>query len=335
MEFLRLAAKYISRQRVRTILTMFAVAISIAALFSILSYTKGFEKRIGRELHRVGIDFMIVPVGCPYEVASLILSGVVTTKVYDESIVPLIRKTEGIELASPMLAARLPNPIKERVDIVYGYEMDYIKKIKPEWKINGKIPSGFVSDDVIVGSELTEKDGLKIGDKMEYPNIGKTFTVVGILEKTASNDDAFIFTHLKVAQEVLIKTAKLPVQKSTDPLSCCNLIGYIFPEPITGVAVKLKDPALFEQVADKLNKNLPGIQIVTISQIMQRLADLAASARVLSLAIVAIALLISAGGVMNSILMAVFERIPEIGIMRAIGASKADIFRIVIEESIL
>ncbi|MBI5188187.1 MAG: FtsX-like permease family protein [Nitrospirae bacterium] len=38
---------------------------------------------------------------------------------------------------------------------------------------------------------------------------------------------------------------------------------------------------------------------------------------------------------MNSILMAVFERIPEIGIMRAIGASKADIFRIVIEESIL
>lgn len=335
MEFLKLAAKYISRQRIRTILTIAAVAVSIATLFSIISYTKGFEKRIGRELHRVGIDFIIVPVGCPYEVASLILSGVVTTKVYDESIVPLIRKSEGIEFASPMLAARLPNPIKDRVDIVYGYEMDYIKKIKPEWKINGEIPSGFVSDRVIIGSELAEKDGLKIGDKMEYPNIGKTFTVAGILEKTSSNDDAFIFMSLKKAQEVLIKTANLPVQKSTDPLSCCNLIDYIFPEPITGVAVKLKNPALFEEITERLNKNLPGIQIVTISQIMQRLADLAASARVLSLAIVAIALLISAGGVMNSILMAVFERIPEIGIMRAIGASRADIFRIVIEESII
>ena len=335
MEFLRLAAKYISRQRIRTILTIFAVAVSIAALFSILSYARGFEKRIDKELQRAGIDLIIVPVGCPHEVASLILSGVVATTVFDESIVPLIRNTEGIELASPILATQLPNPIKGRLDIIYGYEMDYLKKIKPEWKIDGEIPSGSISDKVIIGSELAKKDGLKIGDKMEYPNIGKTFIVAGILERTASPDDAFIFTHLKVTQEILINTTKLPVQKPTNPLAHSKLTGYIFPEPITGVGVKLKDPALLRQVTDKLDRDLPGIQIVTVSDIMQILVDLAASAKALSLAIVAIALLVSAGGVMNSILMSVFERIPEIGIMRAIGASRADIFRIVTEESII
>jgi putative ABC transport system permease protein len=38
---------------------------------------------------------------------------------------------------------------------------------------------------------------------------------------------------------------------------------------------------------------------------------------------------------MNSILMAIFERAQEIGMMRAIGASRFDIFRIILKETVL
>jgi len=51
------------------------------------------------------------------------------------------------------------------------------------------------------------------------------------------------------------------------------------------------------------------------------------------MAIVLIAILISAVGVMNSILMSVFERTQEIGMMRSVGASRKDVFRIILEET--
>jgi len=53
------------------------------------------------------------------------------------------------------------------------------------------------------------------------------------------------------------------------------------------------------------------------------------------MSIAVIAMLISAVGVMNSVLMAIFERTQEIGMMRAIGASRFDIFRIIIKETLL
>ena len=180
--------------------------------------------------------------------------------------------------------------------------MEHISKLKPSWRIKGSIPVN--SDEVIVGFEIASHDNLKIGDMIRYADFKKTFKVAGILEKTGGQDDAYIYMSLKTLQEIINK-----------------------PREITAIGVKLIKPEKLNTIQEEISSKIPGIQIVTMGQVLSSLANLAASARALSLSIALIAITVSAFGVMNLILMAVFERTQEIGMMRAIGASKYDIYK--------
>ncbi|MEN2995340.1 MAG: FtsX-like permease family protein [Thermodesulfovibrio sp.] len=167
------------------------------------------------------------------------------------------------------------------LDILYEIEFSNLETLKPYWDIEGSLP---ISDyKIIVGSDIAEHYKIKIGDTLNYK--GVQFRISGIIKRTFSQEDAYVYIPLKSLQ--------------------------------------------------KLSNKIPGIQIVTMSQVVNSLSVMATSAKILSLSIAIIAVIISAVGVMNSILTSVFERTSEIGIMRAIGASKFDIFRIIMENILL
>lgn len=306
MEFVKLALNNLLRHKVRSILTLVGIASSVAVLFSIISFNRGFEKGLADELDKTGIHFMIMAVGCPHEVASLVLHGAIMPKYIDMKILETVRNTKGVELASPMLIAQLANHKRNRVDLVHGLLMSHAMQLKAAWKFIGALPTD--DNGIILGSEVAAHDKVKIGDIMEYD--GRSFTVSAILEQTGSQDDAFTYMPIRALQEILQKT-----------------------DGLTAIGVKIESPEQLDLIIEELSANVPGIQVVTMSEVMRSLASLAESAKILSLSIAAIAVLISAIGVMNSIMMAIFERTQEIGMMRAIGASRFDIFRIIIKET--
>lgn len=310
MTFINLAFKNILRHKTRTLLALLGIATSIALVFSIVSFNIGFERGLSKELDATGLHFMVVSSGCPHEVASLVLHAAVVPKFLDIEIVDKLKEFNGIDLISPILITQLPNPHKNRIDIIYGMEMSHVPKLKPSWKINGNIPTN--EQEVIVGFEIAQHDKLKIGDLIKYPDYPKSFKVSGILQKTGGQDDAYIYMPLKAIQEILNK-----------------------PQGVTAVGVKLSKPEDLIRITDEISTKVPGIQIVTMGQVLNSLSNLAASAKTLSLSIAIIAILISAIGVMNLILMAIFERTQEIGMMRAIGASRYDIFKIIMNETIM
>lgn len=256
--------------------------------------------------YRTGIHFMIVAAGCPHEVASLVLHGAIMPKYIDMKILETVKNTTGVEMASPMLIAQLANHKGNRVDLVHGLLMDHAMELKPAWKFTGKLPTD--DNGVILGSEVAAHDNLKIGDTIEYD--GRQFMVSAILEPTRSQDDAFVYMPIRPLQELLQR-----------------------PDGLTAIGVKVSGTGQLDSVISELTDKIPGVQIVTMSEVMRSLASLADSAKVLSLSIAVIAVLISAIGVMNSILMAIFERTQEIGMMRAIGASRFDVFRTIIKET--
>ena len=306
--YLKLSIKNLLRHRTRSALTMLGIAASVGVLFSVLSFNAGFNKGLAEELDRTGLHFMVVPSGCAHEVAALVLHGAVIPKFLDTSVMKHLQATDGIDMATPILVAQLPNPEKERIDLIYGVDMQVLSAIKPGWEIQGAIPTQ--PNEILLGYEVADHEGIKPGDVFSETADGQPLIVTGIVQLTGSQDDAFVYLPVETAQQLLEK-----------------------PGAATAIGVKVNNPAQMSAITDTLTAAVPGIQIVTMGQVMNSISNLAASARALSLAIVLIAILISAVGVMNSILMSVFERTQEIGMMRSVGASRKDVFRIILEET--
>jgi len=307
--FLKLSVQNLLRHRTRSALTMLGIAASVGVLFSVLSFNRGFNEGLAAELERTGLHFMVVPSGCAHGVAALVLHGAVIPKFLDTRVMPRLKGTDGIALATPILVAQLPDPQRGKVDLIYGVDMTVLAAIKPGWQITGRIPTS--DDEVLLGFEVAQHEKLKPGDRFASPG-GVPLVVAGVVGLTGSQDDAFVYLPIQTAQKLLDQE-----------------------DVATAIGVRVSDPERMKGIIDTLAAEIPGIQIVTMGEVMNSIANLAAAARALSLAFVLIAVLISAVGVMNSILMAVFERTQEIGMMRAVGASRRDIFRIILEETTL
>ncbi|MCX8031177.1 MAG: FtsX-like permease family protein [Thermodesulfovibrionales bacterium] len=310
MKFLKLATNNILRHKIRSFLALFGVSISIALTFSILSFNKGFEKNLAKELEGTGLHFMIVSSGCPHEVASLVLHSSVLPKYLDITLIEKLKQYPNLKLISPMLVSQLPNHQKNRIDIIYALDISHLPQLKPFLKIKGTLPSN--EKEILIGYEIANHDKLTIGDIVKYGPNQKDFKVSGIIEKTGGQEDAHVYMFLSALQEILNK-----------------------PQGISAIGIKLSTTEMLEKTIEQISREIPGIQIVTMGQVLNSILNLANSAKILSLSIAIIAITISFLGVMNLILMAIFERTQEIGMMRAIGASKWDIFKIIFNETLL
>jgi putative ABC transport system permease protein len=308
LNFVTLALKNLLRRRGRTILTILGVAIAIAVLFSLLSFNSGYEKQLSGELDSLGINMLAVPKGCPYEAASLVIHGGVIPKYLSNSDVEEAKKIDGIEVASPMLLQQFYKDGQPHV--VYGVMMNDISRLKPWWKVEGRFFSDTEDNVMVVGRNLAENEKLKVGDVLPFGPDGIPFTIVGILERTDTQDDDFHFLPLPVAQRIFDK-----------------------PDQITTIAIRINDISKISEISKEL-ESIPDIQVVTMTQVMGTIMNLVGSARTLIISVIIIAIVISAVGIMNTLLMSVNERTREFGMMKAIGASGLDIGRLVLIETL-
>lgn len=307
MNLLTLSLKNLQRRKLRSLLTVGGVAIAAATLFSLMSFDVGFERALKQEMADSGIHMLVSTEGCPMEAASLALHGGEIPKFLDEKRLAQVQEVTGIRAASGMLIFSL---IEAEGKAVYFYGIDdEMRKLKPQWKIHGNWFTG--PDSIILGAEAARVEKRQVGDKVFFPGIDAEFTVSGVLERTGSEDDGFFFLPLKTAQRVFKKEGKL-----------------------TGVGVSLVDIERLDAVKTRIEA-IPDVYVVTKDQIIQQIMSLIGSSKTLMTAVLIVALAVSFFGVVNTVLMSVFEMLREFGYMRCVGASRGDIFRIVFLEALI
>jgi putative ABC transport system permease protein len=303
-----LGFKNLIRRRTRSILTVLGVAIAIAVLYSLFQFQQGYQSQLKSELGAMGAQVMVVPKGCPYEAATIALHGGKWPRYMDEGLLAKVKANPGVAQAAGIIMDAVTGADGRNM-IFLGIDKDYMD-MRPAWKIKG---SWFDSDSaVLVGSTVAEELNLKPGSAFTIPGKPNELHVSGVLNRTNTQDDGFIFLPTRTHQAIFDLKGKLVV-----------------------ILIKAKQLDKTDDLVASLRAAEVDMNVFPLSELLGTISQLMASTRVFVSAIVIIALLIGGMGVLNTVLMAVFERTKEIGMMKAMGASASDVFKLVWAETIL
>lgn len=310
----QVAYKNLLRKKSRTLLTVTGIALSSWVLVSLLGFNRGYEQALNRDIDTMGFQLMVMAKGCPYEAATLMLQGGSGLRYMPESMVEAIRREPEVEKITSILMQAFFDPNKGQSGGIAGYfgvDPETFPQMKPFFRFRqGNWFRDTAAMEAVMGFEAAELEQREVGDFILVPDKNVKLKVVGILERTGTQDDGTIFVPLKALQKI----------SGVDS--------------ITTIGIKTKKDADVSKLEAKLYK-LEDVQVVSLSQVKETIMKLIGTARIMVSSIAIIAVLIAMVGVVNTILMSVLERVQEIGILKTVGAMPGDIFKLIWTETLL
>ena len=336
MTFSGLAWKNLTRRPVRTALTAGGVALAVAVAVSLGGFNLGYRRAIAGSIEQLGFQVMVMAKGCPYEAATMMLKGGTGLLYLPEAAHAQIRTDPDIEAITPIFIGIAEkqgfspdgSPASSSFTILSGVELESFRQMKPWLKLKagagyagGRWFAADATNEVVMGFEAAEYEQRKVGDAFYVsivPN-GKAepefhaFTVAGVLERTGSQDDGTVFLPLRAAQQMFGRENELT---------------------IIGIKLKEFNGIRMREFEGRWLK-IPEVQVVSLEQVKGALVSLVGTAQTMVAAVAVIAILVAIIGVINSILTSVHERTGEIGVLKAVGAGRAQIFRLVWLETLL
>lgn len=313
IDLIRLALRIFKVKPTRTILTILGIGVSFGVILFLVSLGYGLQKQILRQISSSEAILTLDVFSPKPDVLAI----------NDETIKNFLNMPH-IEKASPVAVlngqANLNNVSFEAVftgvdesfkesgnlNIISGR---FFKQDEPEIvitsffaKLLNKKPEEIINSSVAITFFIPSKDN---PDQTEAVKEQKNFKIVGISDDETNN---FIYTPFSVLQKF-------------------NLHSY------GSVKIKVGGSAYLEEVRSKILEE--GYSASTISDTIEQ-ANKIFSALQIVLALFGIAALVVAViGMINTMTIALLERIQEIGIMKVIGASDKDIEKLFLLESLV
>ncbi len=308
---LQMIIRNLARRKMRSAVTAGGVALAVAAMFSMLAFMLGYQRGMRGELDRLGAHVLVVPKGCPYDAASIALHGANWPCYLKQDYVKTVQDTPHVAVAAPVYMSAVYDSATGAQTVFCGVTRE-ILGLKREWKIDGEFPSA--SGDLLVGSETAKDRDWKLGAQVTLPGLdGASGRISGIIRPTQGADDLFIYMPLQDVQSQFKR-----------------------PHQITHMLVRLDSPESMESVVNALRSCGAGLEmnVVPLAHLFSTINNLVQGTRFLLGCVALIALLAAGAGLSNTILMAVAERTREIGVLRAIGASRLRVFGLILGETL-
>lgn len=198
-----------------------------------------------------------------------------------------------------------------------GMMKDYVSVTMHE----GRMLYGDEDGEVMLGVDLAANREAKVGDAFDIR--GRKFTVVGVMDRTFVNlIDSAAYVSLKDAQSIYYSTLPAAFQ--------ANVKAEDLAVQYSVHVEKGVDP---DRLAAQLERDFDGIKATGPAEMMKTVSGLVNLINAVIVSVAALALIVCVLSIINTMMMAVGERTREIGIKRALGASRWRVARDVLAES--
>jgi putative ABC transport system permease protein len=308
----------------RTAAVIAAVAIVVSLLFSTTLLVSGVERSVSVGADRLGADILVL---LPEQVdptrryfwfvivKETVLGEQPPASYFNALVVQAIEAITGVAQASPQLYVGVRDsaePDGTPIQLVaYDPESDFTIRA---W-LGGPQPTEVGSDSAVAGAAT----GLAVGDTLEIG--GQRLTIVGMLDTTGTGMDQTVFFPLATAYRLVEEGApeRTSFQFTADAISAVLVKVQPTSDPVN-VAVRIRDQF----------RHLDPITVGEVSRgLGERISSLATYLVMIATATWGAAVVLI-GSVFS---MTVHERRKHLGLLRALGARKDFIFRLVLSEA--
>jgi len=300
----RMAAANATRNRGRTALTASALMVGISLVVAFAALGGSVLGSIRTYLDgSLGSDYVVQPASQN--------SDVTFSKALPES----ISEIPGVESTTSLASTYLRDG--KEVSIVFGVDENYPDIFRVNYAAGG--PDAFSkleNGGALIGKQLAETRKLGLGDNVELPTPRgpKKYPVEGIVENDVVGGGAGIYlSKATLARDFDEKKGEFLAIKA---------------EPGT-------DRGSLTREVEEVLRGYPQFSLYSNAEWKAQIEDDFNRQYVFFYAIMGVSVAVSAFGVVNTLSMSVFERTREIGILRAVGTTRLQVGRLVIDEGIV
>ncbi|TET52635.1 MAG: ABC transporter permease, partial [Actinobacteria bacterium] len=307
----KVASRNLSRAKLRSALTISALLIGLVMVIGIeamnISYQRSFEQWINSSIN---IDLFIRPkIGYGLELGKTVPMDIGMEKE--------IKKTKGVKEVTPVKFLQAKTAKKEPVTIIASRPeksriiLNYYFFAGNKKDAYDKLEKG---NNVIISTALRDNYGYKMGDSLSLKTTAgkKKFEVVGIVSDFVSEEGSVI-------------------------LAWQDLKSYFKTDDVDVFDVDIRKGYTLTKVKKNLEEKVSkhGVFVMTTKDINRQVNKDIATSFYLMDAIVLIALIVAAFGIVNTLTMSVMERKREIGILRALGSYAKQVGNLIIVEAVI
>ena len=358
MNLFKLSWKYLTFRPLSTGLNVLLLAMGLAIITVLLLLQDQFEKKMTQDA--AGIDLVVGAKGSPLQ---LILSGVYHID-FPTGNIPM---EEAKKLTRNRLVKKvIPLALGDNYQgfRIVGTNHDYLNLYQAEFSGGKAWEKPF---EVVLGSEIASKTGLKTGDSFEgshgisvgsHEHEDHAYRVVGVLSPKGSVVDRLILTSIEsvwythdeaeseeegvkesesLTTELLAAAAEEPQvhqDKFHSPVAKTGFPDSDLPREVTTLLLQYRNPIAAVQLPRQINSGT-SMQAASPSFEMSRLFELLGVGVSLLQGLAFVLIGISGLGIFIALYNSLKERKYDLAILRAIGASRIQLLFLIFLEGIM